>query len=46
MILLKEETEGLRRKVDRMEKMKEEMVNVELDKEVRDLLVWNDMFVF
>lgn len=29
-----------------MEKMKEEMVNVELEKEVCDLLVWNDMFVF
>ena len=37
MFLLKEETEGLRRKVERMEKMKEEMVNVELEKEVCDL---------
>lgn len=33
--MLKEETEGLRRKLERLEKMKEDMVNLELEKEVR-----------
>ncbi|KPP66726.1 hypothetical protein Z043_114744, partial [Scleropages formosus] len=34
--LLKEEMEGLRKKLERMEKIKEDMVNLELEKEVRD----------
>lgn len=32
--LLKEEVEGLRRKLERMAKTKEELVNMELEKEV------------
>lgn len=32
--LLKEEVEGLTRKLERMEKTKEELVNIELEKEV------------
>lgn len=32
--LLKEEVEGLRRKLERMQKTKEELVNIELEKEV------------
>lgn len=32
--LLKEEAEGLRKKLERMEKTKEELVNVELEKQV------------
>lgn len=33
--LLKEEVEGLRKKLERMEKMKEDLVNMEHEKEVR-----------
>ena len=31
---MKEEVEGLRKKLERMEKTKEELVNIELEKEV------------
>lgn len=36
---MKEEVEGLRRKLERMEKMKEDLVNVELKKEVKAPLI-------
>lgn len=37
--LLKEEVEGLRKKLERMEKMKEDLVNVELEKEVKPPII-------
>lgn len=37
--LLKEEVEGLRKKVERMEQTKEELVKMELEKEVRCLSI-------
>lgn len=40
--LLKEEVEGLRRKLERMEKLKEDLVNMEHEKEVRVTDVPND----
>lgn len=33
--LLKEEVEGLRKKLERMERMKEDLVNMELEKKVK-----------
>lgn len=33
--LLKEEVEGLRKKLERMEKMKEDLINMELEKKVK-----------
>lgn len=40
--LLKEEVDGLRKKLERMEKMKEDLVNMEHEKEVRITNSHND----
>lgn len=37
--LLKEEVEGLRKKLERMEKMKEDLVNMELEKNVKSPII-------
>lgn len=38
--LLKEEVEGLRKKLERMEKIKEELVNMEMEKEVKTVRLY------
>uniref|UniRef100_A0A3Q3WCW2 Mitotic spindle assembly checkpoint protein MAD1 n=1 Tax=Mola mola TaxID=94237 RepID=A0A3Q3WCW2_MOLML len=41
--LLKEEVEGLRRKLERMAKTKEELASMELEKEVNKLQAWENL---